>query len=313
MYDFKSVGLPDIQSSIIIPKSSGEYFDIRLNTVGGYTCPKNKTIFHDSNGARLIPDPISGDAKFVCYSTACKHAETIIPGLKSEDAPNDTNSKRYFDLTKTMNLQTIEPIFSERYISIVKFKQAFLQNNIFVNSALGTGKTELLTNWIQSDFKDKYVVYLSARKSFTRSIIGRLNSASGIQFSNYEDSVGGIYLSDSNRGVVIQIDSLHRIKNPELIDLLVIDEFCSILTHMSSKSSSTIEFLETFTKFINLRQCTNVFLDGFLTESDINFVQNLSDKSIEIISNDYAPMTGNHITIHPISKSKSDLDVFINT
>jgi len=71
-----------------------------------------------------------------------------------------------------------------------------INNNVFIQSALGTGKTQLIVNWIKQNFASKNIVYLSARKTFTRSIITRL-SDTGIKLVNYEDIDGSIYVGET--------------------------------------------------------------------------------------------------------------------
>lgn len=39
--------------------------------------------------------------------------------------------------------------------------------NIFIKSLLGTGKTQLVCDWIRDYFTGKFIVFVSARKSFT--------------------------------------------------------------------------------------------------------------------------------------------------
>jgi hypothetical protein len=66
--------------------------------------------------------------------------------------------------------------------------------------------------------------------------------ATWLNFVSYEDIVGPIDM-DIHTRVVCQIDSLHRLKNMVDYDteersslLIIYDEFCSILSHINSKS-----------------------------------------------------------------------------
>lgn len=71
----------------------------------------------------------------------------------------------------------------------IEFKDYYNNSNIFLISALGTGKTELLNQWINTNFSESKIVYVSFRKSLTDNITSRLNLIS------YEDINGPINLN----------------------------------------------------------------------------------------------------------------------
>lgn len=105
-------------------------------------------------------------------------------------------------------------------------------------------------------------MYISNRRTLSDSISQWLN------FASYEEIKDKIIDTDVYNRLVIQIDSLHRIKDLSSVDLIIYDEFCSTLSHLCSvgerSTQKQINFINSFNHW-----CTWIILDGFLSDSDI--------------------------------------------
>ena len=113
-----------------------------------------------------------------------------------------------------LNLNDLEYTHDQWYLSDplnpIEFKQYYLNNNVYLISALGTGKTELLREWIDKHFNDSKMLYVSFRKSLTSNILSWLNMES------YENISGQIDMNVHKR-IAIQVESINRIKNIEQV------------------------------------------------------------------------------------------------
>lgn len=62
-----------------------------------------------------------------------------------------------------------------RWISELPYsKKLYTGANVFIRSAMGTGKTTLILKWINEHFQNKKILYLSTWKTFTQSILTKL-------------------------------------------------------------------------------------------------------------------------------------------
>lgn len=172
--------------------------------------------------------------------------------------------------------------------------------NIVIRSALGTGKTQ----WVVDTLKHfRNVVYISNRRTLSNAICERL------KFISYEDVSGDIDLQIYSR-IVVQIDSLHRIKNLDDADLIIYDEFCSILSHICGNTERNeqkqVNFLDSFKS-----KATRVFMDGFICDSDVKLIKRLSNTFVHTFSfhNTFQPFTTNTIIVKPYWHTKNHLVV----
>ncbi len=74
---------------------------------------------------------------------------------------------------------------SIRWISDLPYRKNIYQNsNIFIRSPMGTGKTILMKRWIEKEFKDMNICYVSVRKTFTQDTLSKFKD---LGFVSYED------------------------------------------------------------------------------------------------------------------------------
>ncbi len=135
------------------------------------------------------------------YEQVEEEADDIIPNNLdiTNDLFNLTNG-----LTETMNRQYIQ-----LDDSLIKTGN----NHYFVSSNCGTGKTEMMIN---NFHKFKWIVFLSTRKTFTKSVTNRLIKG-GYDFVAYNDNEwlkgGYMKLSQKTPYLMIQIESIEKLKN----------------------------------------------------------------------------------------------------
>ncbi|KAF9199337.1 hypothetical protein BGZ49_010563 [Haplosporangium sp. Z 27] len=97
----------------------------------------------------------------------------------------------------------------------------------FVKSPLGTHKTTVLKDILNNLPEKTVVLVMSFRKTFSNNI------ARKIVMKNYQHSKGFIRNDDTTK-LVLQIDSIGRYVATRAIDILVIDELESFITHLIS-------------------------------------------------------------------------------
>ena len=181
----------------------------------------------------------------------------------------------------------------------IEFKEYYNNSNIYLISALGTGKTELLNQWINSNFSESKIVYVSFRKSLTDNITSRLNLIS------YEDINGPINLNKTP-WIACQIESINWIVNIESCKLFIYDEIDSILTHVCSNKNVTNDLK--IDNLIKILKCdsTKIFLDGYINQNTINVIQSISNNDHYIIHNSIQPRLNENINLHNYSNWNED-------
>ena len=90
---------------------------------------------------------------------------------------------------------------------------------------MGSGKTHLLVDFIKRSGV-KNILWLSARRSYTASVLSRIN-ANNLGFQVYDDHEHSAKTIQGDR-ILCQIDSLGRV-NPEGWNILVLDEIMSLI------------------------------------------------------------------------------------
>jgi hypothetical protein len=96
---------------------------------------------------------------------------------------------------------------------------------------MGTGKSTQLIDYIQQDGVYNTIICLSFRITFTQEFEKKYNLVS------YKNLKGTIDLSQTPR-VIIQVDSLFRLKQTQAPDLLIVDEVESILEKIYSTDAA---------------------------------------------------------------------------
>lgn len=104
-----------------------------------------------------------------------------------------------------------------------------------VHAGKGLGKTKMLAQFISEMPADAVIIYVSFRQTFTSHIAKTFDG-----FVDYRNIRGNICQLDENKRLVIQIESLHRLRvdwllgHGQAIDLFVLDESESNLAQFAS-------------------------------------------------------------------------------
>lgn len=133
-----------IENAIFERKSNGNVY---VQCPNGYICPSNPNIFHDSNNGRIYVDDRDGIVKhiFQCYSDKCNKSKFILEQIGQNENVIEKSIKLNNIILNDLIITHNQPYISEN----VEFKDRYLNNNVFICSALGTGKTELIKWWIE--------------------------------------------------------------------------------------------------------------------------------------------------------------------
>lgn len=159
----------------------------------------------------------------------------------------------------------------ERCDKLIQYNQRFMKeypsiyDTYFIKAQKGQGKTVALEKYI-SEHNPKRIVVVSFRRSFSNEIIKRFSK---LGFVNYRDIEGAI----TNDRVIIQVESLHRLKWTERCDLMVLDEIESIRSQFFSPTckfrNSVIEKYDML-----LRTSKQVFaLDADISENTVKHLK----------------------------------------
>ena len=170
---------------------------------------------------------------------------------------------------------------------------------IAILSQMGVGKTQSLKNFYNKNYKDKKVVFVSFRRTFSNSV-GRIFD----DFKVYSDITDEITLEKYNK-LIIQVESLYKLHISEKPDLLILDEVESILSQFTSNlhkslntSFAVFSWLVKYSKKI-------IIMDANLTERTYNIIQNLRPIALDKIHlhwNTYKKASNNKYLVTNIHK-----------
>jgi len=171
-------------------------------------------------------------------------------------------------------------IINERYLKAEDLKAVtnkFIQTKdcvLKIKSAMGTAKSDVIYDIIKQAHEDGMkIIVVSNRISVAKDFAEKYNM----------DIYQNMY--NSSNSIVVQFDSLHRY-NPADYDLVVFDEFMSLLLHhrTSLGTNSNINAI----KFKILLQKRVILADAFLTGYEDEFIK---DRKIIQIENTYRDCT----------------------
>lgn len=146
-----------------------------------------------------------------------------------------------------------------------------------IKSLTGTGKTTLLSSFINSNQTFKCLA-LSHRRTLAMFLSEKL------QFINYMNVDIESLITASNYKIVVSMESLYRYKKNDgaipIPDLLILDEFCSIIEHYSSSTMNRAKrslFTEIICHFIRNQKTTVVISDAYFTDRDLDMVRFIAE------------------------------------
>lgn len=171
---------------------------------------------------------------------------------------------------------------------------ADVKTTFVIKSHLGTGKTTQALEWIKAH-KESRVLVISARRTFTRFIMGDLAPLKddGIEFHAYDERSESFDLLSSYNYVVVQVESLWRLEDDfKSYDFVVVDESESILNQFHSFETHKDKLLRNFGVF---ERCVKeahrvLFADAFITTRTLIACANLRDARTSLyINNTFNP------------------------
>ncbi len=147
-------------------------------------------------------------------------------------------------------------------------------STILVKSNMGTGKTKQLKESITDLPEDMGVIVISYRRTFTSEIKTKL----GDGFVDYQDIKGEI----SAPRVIIQVESLHRLKLPVGKPfLLVLDETESIISQLENRqmvTSNTLEKCWSAFEWLCFNATNMIAMDAFADARTFTLLQETRDR-----------------------------------
>jgi hypothetical protein len=251
---------------------------------------------HKNNGFYIYIKQATGHVNMYCHSSKCQRLFRL--GLIHRDTDWNIDAIRIKE--QFLNYKDFdEPIDNEADFLVgkldenTKFNKFVKRLVLFggtycIKSPMGTGKTQFLKTLIETHFKDRRILYLSHRQTFTQNIAGNF---SALGFYNYMDGVKDLEQKDR---LIVQIDSLkHLMTNSEIIcyDMIILDECESILNHLSSVTIGENRTpICTLLSYLIKEAKTVLALDADLDERSYHFLKEIREKP-RVLINEYKGTT----------------------
>lgn len=183
-----------------------------------------------------------------------------------------------------------------RPIPDAKFVKFELKGTLnFIRASLGSGKSK---NLIEQFGRFKTILMLSPRRAFTDNMMTRIKAAGFVDYRDVESR--DIDLIPGTR-VIIQIDSLSRVKNVSVIDLLILDEVMGINSQLISTSSSSTIVAESYVRCVQDARCVCA-MDGRLNSRTIQCIIDIRNgaaypNGIFRVNHQSQPYLGQHFAV----------------
>lgn len=167
-----------------------------------------------------------------------------------------------------------------------------------IKSPYGSGKTTYIKKLIADKYKDKRIIFLVMRQSLSYDLE---NEMCKLGFKNYLNKDKINYKDDK---IIISLDSLRKITYYKLnrcfiksYDLVICDEFCSLLSHFDFNQIKGVEELYNLFELIITKSKQTYFLDGDINNREIKYLQNyLNYESKPLFNNKIATKFNMNLT-----------------
>ena len=139
------------------------------------------------------------------------------------------------------------------------------RSTLIVEAAKGFGKTKKLVECIKSRFSGKDVLFITNRRILATNLHSRLSElGSSIYTDDCWKNAAGI--------VIFQLDSIWKIPEDRVFDLVVLDEVSTTFPHMEFKCMKKAPLV--WTSFFNVcrRASKLIALDAFITPRETNIL-----------------------------------------
>jgi hypothetical protein len=259
---------------------------------------------HEKSDAYLII--IAGSIYFGCYRSPTRdkyyigqshdyhgasHSDSNSDQNDSDSSSHHDNSSSHFDSydkytadTPASLLGTFQKLGGSKFYNEcadIIGPYAYMDARInLIKAEMKMGKTKSLINHI-SECNYKKIIIISFRKTFSTEASAKFG-----KFELYSDIKGDIMLADHPK-IIIQIESLHRLKNSLKSDLLILDEAESIWAQFSSCN------------FINFSLSMSRFEALMLNAGKVICMDaNLSDRTLNILAKIYNGLSNTSLYIN---------------
>ena len=192
-----------------------------------------------------------------------KYQEYFNKDYDAYDFEYNDLDENYLENTNKLNYNNISKYFENNKICVLK-------------SPYGTGKTTYITKLINDKFMDKRIIFLVMRQSLSNNLeveYGKLG------FKNYLDTNSKINYKDDR--IIISLESLNKITYNKMgktyiksYDLVICDEFCSLLSHFNSPTVKEPELIFNLFELIINKSSQTYFLDGDISNREVKYLQN---------------------------------------
>lgn len=219
-----------------------------------------------------------GKLKFACWKT--KERKHIIANFSTgQETPQEVHPF------------TADEIYSSKHIHPLEFPEG--KNCLVVRSAMGTGKTKSVVEYLSKRPKQR-VLILSFRVSLDEELQRKFPGA--VLYSDKKAQKDG-YISA--KVLVCQIDSLYRVMGN--YDILIIDEASYTFSHLCRFVKNAPDVWDALKNFT--RQAKSVILmDAFMEDYIVKLFEQLGRKTW-CIQNDFLPQE-NKTTVHILPSEK---------
>jgi len=192
-----------------------------------------------------------------------KYQEYFNKEYDSYDFEYNELDVNYLENTNKLNYESISEYFENEKLCVLK-------------SPYGTGKTTYITKLIQERYINKRIIFLVMRQSLSNNLEAEYGK---LGFKNYLDTKTKINYKDNK--IIISLESLKKITYNKLgktfiksYDLVICDEFCSLLSHFDSPTVKKPESIFNLFELIINKSEQTYFLDGDISNREIKYLQN---------------------------------------
>lgn len=237
-------------------------------------CPISKS-YHDGGRRDAWANTFNGKVYIGC---SCKAGNEIYVGSYRKINSNEKNEMNEYLKIKTKNaVNELYNLTDSNKFKIVnkndKYVNSFPNGNWKfhgIKASFGLGKTTQSNNFIKLN-SNKSILILSARISYSNTIMERIERETGIQFDIYSKIKGVI----NSKYVICQMESIHRLIRD--YEIIIIDEVESCLNQLICKNTNGIHFDVNHEIFNQLLISAKhvIFMDAILRNRTIEYFSDL--------------------------------------
>lgn len=163
-----------------------------------------------------------------------------------------------------------------------------------LKAAMGMGKTKVVVRYVQEELSEEATVLcITHRRTLAYELKKRFN------FQHYQDMKKGMIKA---KRVVCSVESLWRLESVEW-DLVIVDEFCSVLSQLTSNKTIKIQpqqVIGTFESILKDGAKRLVGMDAGIEEEDVRFVRKIvgdEEGVVQVVHYTHKPQAGDRFEV----------------